>query len=120
MMAIGASRLFVLSPRLPTFVAPLAPQPHENRQPTLSRMSLTQSGNGMSQGLDGVRKAAKERKQERFTSLLHHLTVDLLRDSFYALQPQNLGAIYQTKSAVTEYVVGNDRISSSSPNSLIA
>jgi RNA-directed DNA polymerase len=33
-----------------------------------------------------VRKAAKERKQERFTSLLHHLNVDLLRDSFYALQ----------------------------------
>jgi group II intron reverse transcriptase/maturase len=40
----------------------------------------------MSQGLDGVRKAAKERKQERFTSLLRHLSVDLLRDSFYALQ----------------------------------
>ena len=40
----------------------------------------------MSQGLDGVRKAAKERKQEQFTALLHHLTVDLLRDSFYALQ----------------------------------
>jgi RNA-directed DNA polymerase len=40
----------------------------------------------MSQGLDGVRKVAKERKQERFTALLHHLNVDLLRDSFYALQ----------------------------------
>src|SRR5665213_71131 len=46
----------------------------------------TQSGKGMSQGLDGVRKAARERRQERFTSLLHHLSVDLLRDSFYALQ----------------------------------
>jgi hypothetical protein len=34
-----------------------------------SRMLPTQSGNRMSQGLDGVRKAAKERKQERFTSL---------------------------------------------------
>jgi RNA-directed DNA polymerase len=51
-----------------------------------SRMLPTQSGKRMSQGLDGVRKAAKERKQERFTSLLHHLNVDLLRDSFYALQ----------------------------------
>jgi len=40
----------------------------------------------MSQGLHGVRKAATERKQERFTALLHHVTVDLLRDSFYALQ----------------------------------
>ena len=50
-----------------------------------SRMHPTQSGKCMSQGLDGVRKAAKERKQERFTALLHHLNVDL-RDSFYALQ----------------------------------
>jgi RNA-directed DNA polymerase len=49
-------------------------------------MHPTQSGKRMSQGLDGVRKAARERKQERFTSLLHHLSVDLVRDSFYALQ----------------------------------
>jgi len=49
---------------------------------------LTQSGKGMSQRLDGVRKAAKERRQERFTTLLHHLDVDLLRDSFYALKRQ--------------------------------
>jgi retron-type reverse transcriptase len=49
-------------------------------------MRPTQSEKRMSQGLDGVRKAAKERKQERFTALLHHLNVDLLRDSFYALQ----------------------------------
>src|SRR3989441_2690185 len=53
-----------------------------------SHMHPTPSGKRMSQGLDGVRKAAKERKQERFTALLHHLNVDLLRDSFYALQRQ--------------------------------
>jgi len=35
-----------------------------------------------------VRQAAKERRQERFTALLHHLKVDLLRDSFYALKRQ--------------------------------
>jgi retron-type reverse transcriptase len=40
----------------------------------------------MSQGLDGVRQAASERKQERFTALLHHLSLNLLRDSFYALK----------------------------------
>src|SRR5213079_1542617 len=51
-----------------------------------SHMHPTQTGKRMSQGLDGVQKAAKERKQERFTALLHHLNVDLLRDSFYALQ----------------------------------
>jgi group II intron reverse transcriptase/maturase len=50
------------------------------------RMLPTQSGKCMSQGLDGVRKAARERKQERFTSLLHHVNITLLRDSFYALK----------------------------------
>ncbi len=51
-----------------------------------SHMHPTQSGKRMSQGLNGVRQVAKERKQERFTALLHHLTVDLLRDSFFALK----------------------------------
>ena len=46
----------------------------------------TQSEARVSQGLAGVRKAARERKEMKFTALLHHLTVDLLRDSFYALK----------------------------------
>jgi group II intron reverse transcriptase/maturase len=53
-----------------------------------SHMRPTQSGERMSQGLHGVRQTAKGRKQERFTALLHHLSVRLLRDSFYALQRQ--------------------------------
>src|SRR5438445_912127 len=51
-----------------------------------THMHATQSGKRMSQGLDGVRKTAKDSKQERFTAVLHHLNVELLRDSFYALQ----------------------------------
>src|SRR3954468_20384673 len=51
-----------------------------------SHMSPTQSGKHMSQGLRGVREVAMERKQERFTALLHHVTVNLLRDSFFALK----------------------------------
>jgi RNA-directed DNA polymerase len=46
----------------------------------------TQSGPGVSQGLAGVRKAARKHKQAKFTALLHHCTVDLLRASFYALK----------------------------------
>jgi RNA-directed DNA polymerase len=53
-----------------------------------SNTSPTQSGERVSQGLSGVRQAAKERRQEQFTALLHHLTVGLLRDSFYALKRQ--------------------------------
>src|SRR6202451_642714 len=46
----------------------------------------SQSGIRVSQGLGGVRRTAQARKQERFTALLHHLTVDLLRESYYALK----------------------------------
>src|SRR6476619_7352366 len=53
-----------------------------------SNTSPTQSGERVSQGLSGVRQAAKERRQERFTALLHHMTVGLLQDSFYALKRQ--------------------------------
>src|SRR5215467_1762143 len=45
-----------------------------------------QDGQGVSQGLAGVRRVAGERKQEKFTTLLHHLTVDLLRASFQSLK----------------------------------
>ena len=46
----------------------------------------TQGEKRVSQGLAGVRKAARENKELKFTALLHHLTVDLLRESFYALK----------------------------------
>src|SRR5260370_39731286 len=53
------------------------------RQPNTSP---TQSEKRVSQGLAGVRKAARENKKMKFTALLHHLTVDLLRESFYSLK----------------------------------
>src|SRR5207245_8826661 len=34
----------------------------------------------------GVREAARRDKRTRFTALLHHVTVQLLRDSYYALK----------------------------------
>jgi hypothetical protein len=41
----------------------------------------------VSQALGRVRQAAKSGKQARFTALLHHVDLDLLRLSFYALKP---------------------------------
>src|SRR5499427_8700491 len=52
----------------------------------LSSTYPTQSGKGVSQGLAGVRRAAREHKEMKFTALLHHLTIDLLRESFYSLK----------------------------------
>jgi RNA-directed DNA polymerase len=37
-------------------------------------------------GLDRVRQAAKQDKEVRFTALLHHVSVDLLRSSYYSLK----------------------------------
>jgi RNA-directed DNA polymerase len=51
-----------------------------------NRTRPTQGGARVSQGLAGVRQAAKERKKERFTALLHHVTAEQLRESFYALK----------------------------------
>jgi len=47
---------------------------------------LTQSKERVSQGLAGVRTAARGHKKMKFTALLHHMTVDVLRVSFYALK----------------------------------
>src|SRR6201997_3507452 len=52
-------------------------------QPSTHR---TQSRARVIQALDRVRKAARQRKKEQFTSLLHHMNVDLLRTAFYALK----------------------------------
>jgi group II intron reverse transcriptase/maturase len=46
----------------------------------------TQGRASVSQALDRVRQAAKRRKKEKFTALFHHLSVDLLREAFFALK----------------------------------
>ena len=45
-----------------------------------------QSRERVSQALDRVRQAARLRKKEKFTALLHHIGVDLLREAFLALK----------------------------------
>src|SRR5579875_99397 len=56
----------------------------ENRGQTTALR--TQSRAGASNGLLGVREAARKEKRTRFTALLHHVSVPLLQDSFYALK----------------------------------
>jgi RNA-directed DNA polymerase len=40
----------------------------------------------VSQALERIRQVARQRKKERFTSLFHHLSVELLRLAFFALK----------------------------------
>jgi len=46
---------------------------------TLGRVRVTQA-------LDRVRQAARQRKKEKLTALLHHLSIDLFREAFLALK----------------------------------
>src|SRR5438132_538226 len=46
----------------------------------------TQGRERVSQALDRVRKAARQRRKEKFTALLHHINTDLLREEFFALK----------------------------------
>ncbi len=52
------------------------------------RTGRAQQRAAVSQGLEGVRQAARRKTTGKFTSLLHHLTPELLRSSFYALKRQ--------------------------------
>ena len=54
-------------------------------QPNLGRTQSRESGPN---GLDRVREAARRDGKLRFTALLHHVTVDLLRDSYHSLKKQ--------------------------------
>src|SRR5215475_4103631 len=63
----------------------------EGRRPTKENTEQTTTsqiqscGNALS-GLHRVREAARKDKRLQFTALLHHVTVPLLTDSFYALK----------------------------------
>ena len=46
----------------------------------------TQGRERVSQALERVRKAARLKKDEKFTALLHHINFDLLREAFFALK----------------------------------
>ena len=46
----------------------------------------TQGRARVTQALARVRKAAQQRRKEKFTALFHHLSVDLLREAFLVLK----------------------------------
>ncbi|WP_439372631.1 hypothetical protein [Bradyrhizobium sp. DASA03120] len=45
-----------------------------------------QDRESVSQALERVRQAARQRKKERFTALYHHLSLPMLRTAFFALK----------------------------------
>lgn len=47
-----------------------------------------------SMGLEGVRRAARRNRRLRFTALPHHISPQLLMDSFYSLQKNAAAGVY--------------------------
>lgn len=67
--------------------AELVEQRDETKGKTVEpNMHRIQSRENMSPGLDRLRKRAKANGNEKFTSLLHHIDVDLLTKSYFALR----------------------------------
>ena len=69
-----------------TAAEPVEPRARAEGNANRHSTDRTQSRTHVSQALERVRQAARARKKERFTALLHHISVDLLRLSFYALK----------------------------------
>src|SRR5215831_11963667 len=69
-----------------TVAEPVEPRARAEGNVDQQSTHRTQIRARVSQALERVRQAAKARKKERFTALLHHVDLDLLRLSFYALK----------------------------------
>jgi len=68
-----------------------AAEPVEQRAETKGNASQqstrrAQSRVSVSQALERIRKVARERKEEKFTALLHHISVELLETAFFELK----------------------------------
>ena len=65
---------------------PMEPRAGTKRNAEEQSTHRTLGRERVSQALQRVRQAARQRKKEKFTALLHHLSIDLLREAFLALK----------------------------------
>src|SRR5438876_156402 len=71
---------------VPTAAEPVEPRAGAKGSARQQSTHRTQGRERVAQALERVRQAARQRKKERFTALLHHINVDLLREAFFALK----------------------------------
>ena len=87
---------------------PVEPRAGTKRNADEQSMHRTLGRARVSQALDRVRQAARQRKKEKLTSLSHHISVDLLRESFLALKRDAApGADGMTWKTYAEDIEGN-------------
>src|ERR1700730_13894928 len=68
-----------------TAAEPVEPRAGTKGNAGQQTMPWAQSQTSMPHALERIREVARERKKEKFISLLHHISVDLLEDVFYEL-----------------------------------
>jgi hypothetical protein len=64
-----------------------------------------QSREGASHGLERVRKTARAKKKEKFSALLHHITVELLDEAFFDLKKDAAPGVESTGEHIVETFV---------------
>jgi RNA-directed DNA polymerase len=91
MYVVGGSDGRVIPAKCPNKGEQAPAEGMEGRRPTKENIGQatpprTQSRTSGLSDLHGVREVARREKRTRFTALLHHVTTELLRNSFYALK----------------------------------
>jgi RNA-directed DNA polymerase len=69
-----------------TAAEPVEPRAGTKGNAGQQTMPWAQSQTSMPHALERIRKVARERKKEKFISLFHHTSIDLLEDAFYELK----------------------------------
>ena len=64
---------------------PVEPRAGAEGNASQQSMRRTQSRESVSQALERIRQAARQRKKEKFTALLHHVNIDALGMAFFGL-----------------------------------
>src|SRR5208282_2932975 len=65
-------------------------EPRAEAEGNVSQQSTgrAQSRETVSQALARIRQAARQRKKEKFTALLHHISIDMLDEAFFELKEE--------------------------------
>jgi RNA-directed DNA polymerase len=67
-------------------VEPVEPRAEAEGNASQQSTGRAQSRGTVSQALARIRQAARQRKKEKFTALLHHISIDLLDEAFFELK----------------------------------
>ena len=65
---------------------PVEPRAEAKGNASQQSTGRAQSRGTVSQALERIRQAARQRKKEKFTALLHHVSIDLLDEAFFELK----------------------------------